>query len=274
MGGSGGVFGGLGAAVGAGVNFISGQNASNAQQQAAVASQQQAQTQFQQQQANLAPYLASGTQNLSALNAAMPDLQRKFTMQDFQQDPGYQFQLNQGLQGMQRSAAASGMLNSAGTQQGLNNYAQGMANTDYQQALSNFTNNQNQRFNMLSGMAGLGLQSTGMANASSANYTNQFANANNAIGNAQAAGDISMGNSINQGIAGLANLPQGTMKNASSNMFGSGDSMAGANSSSNMANGAYLTGGGTSGGLAGMGTQAGGGAAAGAGDAGLLAAIA
>ncbi len=56
--------------------------------------------------------------------------------QAFQSSPGYQFQLNQGLQGVQRSAAAKGLLNSGNTLMALNDYAQGQANQDYGNWLS------------------------------------------------------------------------------------------------------------------------------------------
>lgn len=188
-----------------GIGYISAQNAQNAQTQASDAANQVQQTQWQKEQANIAPYLASGTQNLATLNSSMPDLTRKFTMQDFQQDPGYQFQLSQGLGAIDRSAAAKGMLNSTGTQQNATGYAEGMANTDYQQALMNFQNNQSQRYNMLSGLANMGVQATGMANASNANYANQFSNNLIGAGNARAAGAIGEGNAISGGIAGLTN---------------------------------------------------------------------
>lgn len=235
------------------VNGVSSQNASNAQQQAAVAAGQQQYTEFQQQQANLAPYLQSGTQNLAALNSAMPDLTKQFTMQDFQSNPGYQFQLQQGEQGMQRSAAAAGMLNSTGTQQNLNNYAQGMANTDYQQALTNFQSSQQQRYTMMSGMANMGLSATNSANQSSANFANNYGNTLMAGGNAQAAGDIAMGNAITGGVSGLGSqLPS----NFYNNLLGGG---GGSNPTSGMTNAV-----GANGGNAGMTSWAGadGGAAA------------
>ena len=195
----------VGGLAGAGISSSEAQNASNAQQQAAVAATQQQQTEFNQEQSELAPYLASGTQNLASLNAAMPSLTSQFTMQDFQQNPGYQFQLGQGEQAMQRSAAASGMLNSTGTQQNLNNYAQGMANTDYQQALQNFTSNQQQRYNMMSGMAGMGLNAVGMNNQAGQNFTNQTGQNLTGAANASAAGQVGTANAITSGLNNSAN---------------------------------------------------------------------
>ena len=45
--------------------------------------------------------------------------------------PGFQFQLGQGLQALQRSAAAKGTLLTGGAQKGLEQYAVGLANQNY-----------------------------------------------------------------------------------------------------------------------------------------------
>lgn len=155
--------------------------------------------------ANSAPWLQSGNAALTQLNSEMPDLTRKFTSADFVQDPGYQFQLQQGQQAMQRSAAAKGLLNSVGTQENLNSYSQGMANTDYQQALGNFTNSQAQRYNMLSGLSGQGLSAANMTNAAAANAGNNISSNQMASGNAQAAGYVGQANAVNSGLSTGAN---------------------------------------------------------------------
>jgi hypothetical protein len=155
---------------------------------------------FEQEQANEQPWLQSGEANLATLNADMPSLTANFTDADFQQSPGYQFQLQQGEQAMQRSAAAKGLLNSVGTQQNLNNYAQGTANQDYQQALQNYMSQNQNRYNMLSGMAGMG--QTAVAGINQAGQTATNAMSANTIGaaNASAAGQVGVANSITSGI--------------------------------------------------------------------------
>lgn len=155
--------------------------------------------------ANSAPWLQSGQNALNTLNADMPDLTRKFTSADFVQDPGYQFQLQQGQQAMQRSAAAKGLLNSVGTQENLNSYSQGMANTDYQQALGNFTNSQAQRYSMLSGLSGQGLSAANMTNAAAANAGNNISNNQMAAGSASAAGYVGQANAVSNGLSTGAN---------------------------------------------------------------------
>lgn len=49
----------------------------------------------------------------------------------FQSSPGYQFQLGQGLQAIDRGAASKGLLSSGNTLMAEQNYGQGLANQDY-----------------------------------------------------------------------------------------------------------------------------------------------
>lgn len=85
------------------------------------------------------------------------------SLADLQATPGYQFQLEQGLQGVNRSAAARGGLLSGANLKAINDYAQGQAATGYQaawdraqQAYQNaFARNQQKVVN-LSSLAGAG----------------------------------------------------------------------------------------------------------------------
>lgn len=196
-----------GAALGGGIfGGISSQNAANTEANAANNATGLQYQEYQTALANEAPYLQAGNQALGTLQSQLPSLEAPFTLSDFQASPGYQFQLGQGEQAIQRSAAASGLLNSTGTEQNLNNYAQGTANTEYQQALSNYMASQQQRYSMLSGIVGIGQNAASMSNAAGANFAN--AASNNSIGaaNAQAAGTVGTANAITGGLSSGANL--------------------------------------------------------------------
>jgi len=54
------------------------------------------------------------------------------TMEQALNEPGFQFQLGEGLKTLQRSAASRGTLLTGGTQKGLIGYANDLANTNYQ----------------------------------------------------------------------------------------------------------------------------------------------
>lgn len=80
---------------------------------------------------------------------------------DYQQSPGYQFQVNQALGSANRAAAAGGMLGSPAEQVGVSGVVNNLANQDYQQYLNNVMGIYN---NGLSGQMGLenqGFQATG-----------------------------------------------------------------------------------------------------------------
>ncbi len=81
--------------------------------------------------------------------------------------PGYQFALQQGLQGVERGAAARGNLLGGGEQKALEQYGQGLASTNYQQTFNNalqqyqtaynqFQQGQANTYNRLAGVAGTG----------------------------------------------------------------------------------------------------------------------
>lgn len=68
---------------------------------------------------------------------------KPFTLGDFVSSPGYQWQLNQGLNAIQKGAAARGTLLTGGTQKALEQYGQGLASQDY----NNFFNRELQTYN-------------------------------------------------------------------------------------------------------------------------------
>lgn len=188
--------------------------ASNAADAQIAAGQQANQTQldiYNKNTANAQPYMDAGRTSLGQLQGSMGDLTRKFGAGDFQQDPGYQFALNQGMQAIQRSAAAKGSLNSTGTMQDLNNYAQGMASQQYQNAYDRFTQNQQQRYNMLSGQAGMGQASMSALAGVGENYANQVGSNMLGMGNARSAADMQQSKFMNSLIQGGTTMAAASM---------------------------------------------------------------
>jgi hypothetical protein len=94
-------------------------------------------------------------------------------------DPGYQFQLGEGLKALQRSAAAKGTLLTGGTLKGLQGYAQNFANNAYQNA-----------FNRNYSLANMGLNAAQDLNQAGQAYGGQAGNLLTQQGNAQAAGTV------------------------------------------------------------------------------------
>lgn len=150
-------------------------------------------------------YLNSLGVNGAAGNAA--------ATQAYQQSPGYQNTLNQGLDAITRQRAASGMLNSGNTSIDTMNYATGLANNDY-------TNWQNQlagvNNNALSATSGAASGQAGVYGAQSdlsqQNAQNQvgllgnYTSGNAAANNSQAAGEAAGAKNLLGGALSLASL--------------------------------------------------------------------
>jgi hypothetical protein len=184
-----------GAAIGAAAIIGSGVMQSNAakkagKQQAAAAQAaiQQTEQNYQRTAANLNPYIDAGSSALAQMQKLNSGDYSSFTA-----SPDYQFSLNQGLQGLDRSAAARGSLYSGGHSADVLNFAQGLASQNY-----------NNYYSKLAGLAqggqnaasNLGSVGTGNAAAIGGYLTNS--------GNAQAEGYINSANATSNMMGQLA----------------------------------------------------------------------
>ena len=124
------------------------------------------------------------------------NLMREFSMDDFREDPGYQFRLSEGQKAIERGAAARGGLNSARTMKALMGYGQNMASQEYQNAYNRYNQNQSNKFNRLASIAGLGQTANQQLGNASMNYGNQMSNLHTGMGNAIAAANMGQSNMI------------------------------------------------------------------------------
>jgi hypothetical protein len=178
--------------------YQSAQNALNLQQ-----------GEYDRQQNNIQPYLNTGYGALNQLNSD-PSLTAGFSYDssNLQNDPGYQFQLQQGLQALQRSQAATGITGGAAAK-AAEQYGQGLAgtsyNTAYNRAFNTFEANQGNKRNTLLSLAGLGQTGVQQAGQAGANYANNASDITQNVGNVGAAQSIGIGNALSGGINGVAN---------------------------------------------------------------------
>jgi hypothetical protein len=125
-------------------------------------------------------------------------------MSNFQTGPGYQFQLGQGLQAIDRGAASRGMLSGGGTAAAEQNYGNGLAGQSWQNYVSNLAPFGNQAVTAAYGQGGQqGTLAAGLGNQLGASFQGQGQAANAAqqgIGNANAAAEL---NNYNVSQAGL-----------------------------------------------------------------------
>lgn len=136
---------------------------------------------YQQARADLQPFTQAGTNALATYADQVN--------QPFEETPGYQFRLQQGLDAVEASRAARGGLFSGATGQALNNYAQGMASQEYGTYM-----------NRLQGLANMGQSAAAGQGAAAQQFASQQTNTLGALGNAQAAGAIGVGNALNTGV--------------------------------------------------------------------------
>ena len=127
--------------------------------------------------------------------------------QGFQQSPGYQFNLDQGNQAMERMAAARGLRLSGGTLKEGAKFASGLASQDY----GNW-------WNRMAGLAGAGQAAAGQQANAGTNYANAFGQNVTNAGNARASG-----------YAGVNDAMQGGINNAFSGFGMAQSGMFGAN---------------------------------------------
>lgn len=99
------------------------------------------------------PYATQGGQAFSTIGNLMGlngQAGRDQAFSTFQEDPGYQFAMDQGVSALDRSAAAKGSLMSGGQLKDLTTFGQGLANQQY-----------GDWYNRLAGLADTGYSATG-----------------------------------------------------------------------------------------------------------------
>lgn len=177
------------------------------------AGQQITQEQWQQGREDLSPYREAGEWGLGQYRGMLEqDTLPKwggFTAADMEQDPGYQFRLQQGYQGLERMAARGGERFSGKLGIGLQDYGQRMASQEFGAArgrsLQDYTLRRQegmQRMSQFANLAGSGQQAAGAQSQLGANYASSMAGLSQQAGQAQAAGYLGMGAAAQGGIAG------------------------------------------------------------------------
>ena len=177
--------------------------------------------QWQEQQANQKPFLEAGYAGENRLldllglsgntgAAGYGSAGQNFSMSDFQQDPGYQFRLSEGLNALDRTAAARGGLMSGAALKAAGRYGQDYASNEYQNAYNRYQTNRSNLLNPLQSLAGQGQTTANTLGTAGANYASNAGNAYMNAGNAAASGYVGSANAWNQALGGATNaLGQG-----------------------------------------------------------------
>lgn len=223
--------------VGGGLAAAGAESAANTQAGAAERAQNISQNQYQQTSELEAPFVQSGTSALAQLNYGLgtgpvPDqgaapgitsgsLNQPFTASDMQQySPAYQFQLQQGQQGVLNQDAASQGAESGSALKDLMSFNQNYANTAYNNAFNQYQTQQQNTYNRLSNIAGIGQAAAGQQVGAGTALAGQSAQSATNVGTAQAAGTVGAANALSGG------LQSGALLNA---IYGGGGQAGGFN---------------------------------------------
>lgn len=139
------------------------------------------------------PYQVAGTGALSKL-VGFGDYSPTPTAESVMGQPGYQFGLNQGLNGVQQGAAARGGLYSGAAGKALTRYGNDYATTKYGDAWNQAQNDFTNRWSRLSSLVGTGLNATNQSSQAASHASDMFGKYLTGNAAAQGANDIQQGN--------------------------------------------------------------------------------
>jgi hypothetical protein len=153
------------------------------------------------------PYTELGAHAAGELKGRLSDnaLLRNFTGEDLANEPGYQFELQEGNQAIDRAAGARGGRYSGGTLKALQRYGQGLAQQNYGEAFNRDNVSKTRQYNMLGGSvdAGQGVSSTvgGFLENRGANQARHLGT----LGEVGASRTIAGNNALTRGYGNAAN---------------------------------------------------------------------
>jgi len=181
--------------------LIGGSASKSAASTQAASADRAADLQYQQWKESVAlqePWRKAGEQ---ALNKLIPltDYQ-KFGMSQFQQDPGYQFRLSEGLKALDRQAAARGGLISGGALKAAQRYGQDYGSNEYQNAFNRYQTERAAQLQPLQSLAGVGQTTAQQVGQAGQTMATNVGEAQQAAANARASGYVGSANALNSAL--------------------------------------------------------------------------
>jgi hypothetical protein len=183
-------------------------NAASTQANAANNAAQLSNQQYQQTRQDQMPWMQAGQTALNALTPLATNY-TPFGMNQFQQDPGYQFRLSEGQRAMGHQAGARGGLVSGTSLKAMQDYAQNSASNEYNNAFNRYQTERNAQLNPLQSLAGVGQTTAAQLGQSGAANANAMGNYMTGGAAAQAAGQVGTANALTSGLGTYLNYNQG-----------------------------------------------------------------
>jgi hypothetical protein len=186
------------AVIGGAASAIGSSKAASAQRDAANQANDRLNAQYAQTRSDLLPFQQAGQAGLNDLTSRMSQLTSPFSMSqaDLEATPGYQFNRTQGLKAVNNAMGARGLMNSGAVMKGAANFATGLADSTYASQFNMDQQNKQNAYNKLMGVAQLGENAAAQTGSFGTQIAGSVANNTIGAGNATAAGDIGVANSI------------------------------------------------------------------------------
>ena len=193
-----------GSLIGGALSGNAAKSAASTQAAAANNAAAQSQAQYQQTRADLQPFVQAGYGATNALNSQLGQLTSQFnpTQAQLEATPGYQFNLSQGLQGVQNSAAARGLGISGAALKGAAQYATGLADNTLQTQFNIDQANKTNAFNKLLSLTQTGANAAATTGQQGLWATQNAGNFSTSGAAATAAGDVGAANALTKGLTG------------------------------------------------------------------------
>lgn len=133
---------------------------------------------------------------------------KDFSMADYQADPGYAFRLGEGQKALERSAAARGGLISGGALKAATRYGQDAASQEYQNAFNRYQINRTNQLQPLGNLMASGQSAASNQGSAAGQYGVNAGNLITQAGQAIGAGQLGVGNTINNALGTAASSYQ------------------------------------------------------------------
>ena len=198
----------VGAGLGSGMMGASAaKNAANAQSSAADRATQLQYDLNDRQRADSKPWLDAGGEGIRTLRDMVigGEFSKPLSVGDVQNEPGYQFGMDQGMTGTQRALGKLYGYDSGATLKGLARFATDYGSTKYNDAFNRANTDRGFRYNALAGLSGAGQQAVNQVGSASQNLANNAGNLITSGGAARAAGIVGSANAMGNGLTGAGN---------------------------------------------------------------------
>jgi hypothetical protein len=154
------------------------------------------------------PWLKAGEEALNRLRPLAMEY-TPFGMQQFQQDPGYQFRMSEGMKALERGAAARGGLLSGGTLRATQRFGQDLASQEYQNAFNRYGIERERRLGPLQSLAGVGQTTAQQLSSQAGQMGTNVGNMMTSGAAARASGYVGQANALTSALGTGLNFYQG-----------------------------------------------------------------